>query len=626
MRAGARRARVIAVAALIAAAALLAASRSAAESDGRLDPYFGSGGIVRTIAFQPGPTQGTLDVARAVAVQPDGKIVVGIESSDDGYEFVIARYQPDGTLDTSFGGGDGLATVEASGDIGIGDRRDDLVADIALQPDGKIVAVGSLEPPRPGEETKTLKTDFALVRLNPDGSPDAGFGTGGIVGTDFDTTWDYGKAVALQPDGRILVGGVTSVLAFDNYDFALARYLPDGRLDPSFSGDGKLVANMSTSKGIADDWIEAVALAPDGDVIAAGNASNYNSDLEVVVARYRSDGGLDTSFGAKGIARIDLTDRADVISGLALLADGQMRLPLRMTAEEEPHCDLIGVLALTEDGAPAGAFGAGGHVAIDASSYCDEAAHAIAIQPNGKIVIGGGGWTEFTLARFSPQGALDPTFAGTGVLTLPIDGAEPYTPSESSTVNDLALDPAEQIVAVGSSKPGGVWSEATIARFTDPCTVANQTAQISGRRLSAAKSRLKTAQTAQRRKSARMRTVRLAGRARDARRRVIGKQLRRAKKRTASRRRAVKRARRRAVSDRRATALACGLPYSIPSRCPKAKATMRRHRKAVRRMKRRVAKLDRPAPALRAKLKTRRAKLAKAQRSVRKQCPRGAAR
>lgn len=193
------------------------ANRTQADA-GDLDQTFGTGGRVNTDFMN------SFDFAFALAVQPDGKIIAAGESVSD---FALARYNTDGSLDASFGAG-GKVTTDFS-------DTPTLIRDLALQPDGKIIAIGDVN-----NQTST-SFDFALARYNSDGSLDTTFGKGGKVTTDFgNNSADIGIAVALQSDGKIVVTGLVSRNgAPTTQHFGLARYNSDGSLDLSFANGGK---------------------------------------------------------------------------------------------------------------------------------------------------------------------------------------------------------------------------------------------------------------------------------------------------------------------------------------------------------------------------------------------------
>jgi uncharacterized delta-60 repeat protein len=269
--------------------------------DGSLDPTFGSGGLVVT-------NLGSSEVARAVAIQPDNRIVIAGASGGD---FALVRYNPDGSLDTSFGKGGSVLTDFAGGT--------DLARGLALQPDGKIVAVGrtqlgstvqfalaryntdgSLDQTfgTNGRQTTNLNggafaaalmadklvvvgaagqtaTDFAVVRYNPDGSLDSSFGTGGIVTTDLGTNSDEAFALTTDSEGRIVVAGHAG------FDFAIARYNDSGALTRNFGSNGHVVTNITPG----DDEARGIVIQPDGGIVAAGRSDN----ADFAIARYIGD-------------------------------------------------------------------------------------------------------------------------------------------------------------------------------------------------------------------------------------------------------------------------------------------------------------------------------------------------
>jgi uncharacterized delta-60 repeat protein len=224
------------------------------DEDGTLDASFGEDGRVTT-------DNGGSDGGSAVALQADGKIVVagrvgqGFEGADG--DFGLVRYQADGTLDSTFGDGGNVTT-----EFGASWESEGAYA-LAIQADGKIVAAGR------GGRT------FALARYNADGTPDATFSSDGKVTTNFTGRLDIAFGVAIQATGKIVAAGVTTGR------FALARYKPDGTLDATFSGDGKVTTNFTAYRDQASD----VALQANGRIVLAGWAGV--SDQRFALARYR---------------------------------------------------------------------------------------------------------------------------------------------------------------------------------------------------------------------------------------------------------------------------------------------------------------------------------------------------
>ncbi len=206
---------------------------------GSLDLTFGGSGFVTTDFG--GGEQGAY-----VAIQSDGRILVGGGQSGNA-QFRLARYNMDGSLDTSFGGGGKVSTPMGTGTSSVAQT-------IAIQTDGKIVMAGS---------GSNGSSDFALARYNADGSLDASFSDDGKVTTAIGTSTDYGYGLAIQPDGKILVSG--STYNGSNYDIALVRYNTDGSLDSSFDGDGI----VTTAIGTNDEGYN-VAIQSDGRILVSG--------------------------------------------------------------------------------------------------------------------------------------------------------------------------------------------------------------------------------------------------------------------------------------------------------------------------------------------------------------------
>ena len=259
--------------------------------DGTLDTSFGTGGKVTT-DFPGGGD------ANALAVQADGKLVAaGVTGGD----FTLVRYNPDGSLDTSFGTG-GTVTTDFAGNV-------DIANALIVQADGKLVAAGS---------TEFFAVDFAVARYNTDGSLDTSFGTGGQVVTDVDGT-DRAYALALQ-GGKLVAGGLSfSATAGTNGDFGLVRYNANGTLDASFGSGGKVTTDFARAGGSFD---EARALVVQGrKLVAAGDVGPF---FDFGLARYKADGTLDRSFGSGGKVTTDFAGQTDEAFGLAVQADGRL--------------------------------------------------------------------------------------------------------------------------------------------------------------------------------------------------------------------------------------------------------------------------------------------------------------
>jgi uncharacterized delta-60 repeat protein len=274
-----------------------------AQEAGDLDTSFGVGGKVITDFVGE-------EYANAVALQPDGKIVVAGQAGDPSIgstNFALARYLPNGSLDTTFGE-DGLVITDF---VSLS-----LAYAVALQPDGKIVAAGYAFDP--SDPPTGLRQGFALARYQPDGTLDTTFGEDGLVITDVRNAAVI-FAVALQPDGKIVVAGQAYNGLTGHSDFALARYQPNGTLDTTFGEDGLVITDF----GGPNEFATAVALQPDSKIVAAGSGDPNIGKLEFALARYQPNGTLDTTFGSDGRVTTDLGN-GYYATAVALQPDGKI--------------------------------------------------------------------------------------------------------------------------------------------------------------------------------------------------------------------------------------------------------------------------------------------------------------
>lgn len=374
------------------------------NTDGSLDTSFDTDGMVTT-DFRTSPSDiSPMAQAFSVALQSDDKIVLSgafFKFFSNGWDFALARYNADGSLDTSFGGTGKVITNVGGFPFGSGDSA----ASVAIQSDGKILAAGSANP------LAQNNSDFALVRYNTDGSLDTSFGTGGKVTTELGSTADFGKSVAIQSDGKIVLAGQYG--DYPSADFALARYNTDGSLDASFDTDGKVLTNFG-----GWDLGQSVAIQSDGGIVAAGHTQNASFALDFALARYNADGSLDSSFGIGGKVTTD--------------------------------------------------FGGG-----------PDAGHSVAIQSDGKIVAAGsGGNGDFALARYggTPPVVIDdeppvivcPTGIavecdGTGNLAARTAWINSFTAADNSGSVTLTVSPAGIVEACGDTR-----SESLVFTATDP--------------------------------------------------------------------------------------------------------------------------------------------------------------
>lgn len=361
-----------------------------------LDPDFGAEGLATSPGFGGDRS--------AMARQADGKfVIVGGTFTD----FILARFNANGTLDASFDG-DGKVTT----DMVPGEQEEAL--GVAIQSDGKIVVAGYTGTPGPANGA-----NFALARYNADGTPDLSFGTVGKV-----TSGVSGRAyaVAIQPDGRIVAVGDVDVASGNDFgNFVVARFNADGTPDNSFSGDGQVVTDI----GGATNTARNVVLQPNGSILVSGEPfGTFAGSERTDVVRYTASGALDAGFGTAGTLTIAGTR---VGEGLALQSDGRFVLVGQIDASIPPAtpgtATNFAVMRRNADGSPDPGFGAAGLASTPISGQRD-AALAVTLQPDGKIVVAGrssNSNVNFAVARYNTNGTLDTTFGRDSSGTLAID-------------------------------------------------------------------------------------------------------------------------------------------------------------------------------------------------------------
>jgi uncharacterized delta-60 repeat protein len=424
----------LSIAAIIIGVSLLAPHRAEAAA-GDLDSRFGNGGVAITDFSQ------TEDYAYDVAVQSDGKIVVAGQSGIyPNLHSALARYNRNGRLDSTFGTG-GKVTVTFN-------SVSDYLFAVALQSDGKIVAAGS-----------TSGTAFLLARFNADGSLDQAFGTNGSVETTFGDQTAAGSAIVVQADGEIIVAGVSGAGPYSELnDFALARYNSDGSLDQRFGSSGKVKTHFP---GVDNTGSSAtsVALQTDGKLVVGGYyKKNDRTPHQFALARYNSNGTLDSAFGQAGkvMTRMGLGDAYSF--GIAIQSNGRIVLAGYSSTTQDHDFSLIGY---TSNGTVDSSFGTGGFVTTDFSGVSDDIAYGMTLQSDGKLVVAGrtGEYPEndFAVARYSSDGQLDQTFGVGGKVV-----------SDFSSIDQaygVALQSNGKIVLAGVAFANGANFDFAAARY-----------------------------------------------------------------------------------------------------------------------------------------------------------------
>jgi uncharacterized delta-60 repeat protein len=352
----------------------------------------------------------------------------------------------DGRVDASFGSGGKVTTPVAT--LG--------AAALSQQPDGKLAVAGISSP------VAGASSDVLLVRYLPDGRLDATFGVGGIVTTDFGAG-EGGTALALQPDGKLVVAGVSGISQSQNT--ILARYHPDGSLDESFGVGGKVSVNLGAIGNISNlqPSVAALLLQADGKLVVTGSWFNRVTPGNLFVARFQADGTLDPTFGQAGAVIFFEGSGGHAPSSASRAVIQQPDGKLVVAGfREVPSSMSAGTLLVRflPDGELDPAFGVGGMVMTNIG--IPAFANALLQQPDGKLVIAGSraasGSTDMLLARYLPDGRVDPGFGSGGLVITDAVGTE--RPSA------LLQQPDGTLVVAGSfgptTRPGSTSSESAI--------------------------------------------------------------------------------------------------------------------------------------------------------------------
>jgi uncharacterized delta-60 repeat protein len=392
------------------------------------------------------------DVLSAVAIQADGKIVaVGTAdtSSSGASAFVVLRFNANGTLDTSFGNFG--RQVISFGSFGRANA-------VAIDRFGRIVVAGTANP--------FGDNDFAVARLTPSGQLDTSFDGDGIrtVAIDIhgDSADDEATAVAIDAQGRIVLGGFADSGGSD-FDFAVVRLTTNGSLDTTFDGDGKQTVAFNLGDGglTNADFARSLAIDKAGRIVIAGTAFTGGFGSVMAVARLTPGGKLDTTFSGDGKQTVafDLPHPIDFSAANAVAIDPQGRIVLAGSSVVRGHGDDMAVARLLANGSLDTSFGGGGGgrqtIGFDRGGGLNDVANALAIDPFGNIVIVGTADrdshfnTDMAVTRLKANGALDSNFGVGGKTTVSFNGALPGNPSFAAAV---AIDAQGRIVVGGSAK------------------------------------------------------------------------------------------------------------------------------------------------------------------------------
>jgi len=329
-----------------------------------------------------------------------GILAAGCNGADgDHQDPVSLRMPPFGTLDESFGE-NGAARLSLGTEI-------DLATASLLQPDGGILVAGSSWTSSSGNYTKNL----GMVRFTPEGAPDPAFGTKGVVVNPC-INWEYGIALALQGDKILVVGTY-------NQDFRIARFTTAGTLDTTFGIGGLATTNLGSL-----DFCSAVGIQSNGMIVAAGTTLNGSSSYDFALARYDPQGTLDASFGTAGIVKTDLGGAADFALSMVVQPDDKILVGgFAESPESKPAAARTALVRYRADGSLDVGFGDAGHALADAGGSYD-LGRALTLQPDGKILLVGSTTTpertRMVALRYDADGFLDPGFGVGGIATVEV--------------------------------------------------------------------------------------------------------------------------------------------------------------------------------------------------------------
>jgi uncharacterized delta-60 repeat protein len=392
--------------------------------DGTLDASFGSGGKVIT---DLGPSGGGLT---SLALQSDGKIVgVGYAHFADGSSFAVTRYLPNGTLDVSFDG-DGRVTTLLCNNLCQANATS-----VAIQTDGKLVVAGQMYSNGSGY-------DFGLVRYNSDGSLDTSLNGTGKVFTQVGPADDYASEVTVQPDGKILIAGSAYDESHSQGRFAIVRYNPNGTLDQGFTrnGGGKLFVSVESGS-----YASAISVQPDGKIVAAG-AANTAGVYSFAVIRCDSSGELDQTFSGDGIVVTPFGGAWAYASSTAIQPNGKIVVAGESQTGNSQH---FGIARYNTDGSLDNSFDNDGRVITPIGNW--SRASSVSLDANGKLLAAGESnfdsslSMDLALARYEVNGAPDTSFDFDGVLSTD------FGFFSNNFLYDVAIQPDGKIVTVGEA-------------------------------------------------------------------------------------------------------------------------------------------------------------------------------
>ncbi|MCB0555306.1 MAG: hypothetical protein KDD02_17295 [Phaeodactylibacter sp.] len=379
--------------------------------------------------------------ANAMALQPDGKILVGGRTGlkNKPFQFALMRFLPDGKLDPQFGNKGKVSTPFPT----LGPEADLLGRALVLQKDGRIVMAGCYRKGANSERTGGI----AVARYLSSGELDRDFNGNGLQVIRPDGPEEGSNAMAIQPDGKILLAGFQKKDSL-SYQILLVRLNDDGQPDAAFGNKGKVVTEIPGASLFAN----AICLNQNGEILVAGNFNKVNnrSDRDFVALQYKKDGSLNRNFDGKGYTVIDFGDYDDRANSLAIQADEKILLGGYHSLDPERKSTDKALARLLPDGSLDPSFSSDGKVVIATlnkmTNSVANVGNDLAIQPDGKILQAGqsadpNGINHISLIRLQTNGLLDEDFGKAGVVIESINGY--------SSASAVALQPDGRILVAG---------------------------------------------------------------------------------------------------------------------------------------------------------------------------------
>ena len=436
---------------------------TAFSQSGTLDTSFGVNGKV--ITTYTTSTSLTADEIYSTIIQPDGKILTaGVTYEITGqafsrFKFVLERYNTNGSIDATFSGGSQGNILN----IGVTLANNAKSVNMKLQPDGKILVVGTDQP------TVNDQTKLAVVRYNSDGTLDLTFGQNGYFISNATNLENIGADLFVMPNGKILVASSANTdLLSNSSNLYIYKLNSNGSLDSTFGSNGiqtiSLGLNLANTDA-ADDAKKIIGLA-DGKILIAGfteAVSNNDGLNNFAVARLNANGSVDQSFGTNGVQIIDfgfddqLTSMQVTPDNKILLAGNVYNFDLSSTK--------IALVRLNTNGAIDTSFGTNGKVTTTVGSSLNDVIFDMKVQLNGSIIVGGSTEnpnsllaSDFVLIKYASNGALDTSFGTGGIATLDFN-------SSNETINSIAIQTDGKIIATGVMSVSN--QQMALARFNN---------------------------------------------------------------------------------------------------------------------------------------------------------------